>query len=281
MQKARQQSGFTLIELILVIIILGVVSIGLSGIVGNAMQAVITINDREKLLREGSFLVERFNREISAAVPNSVRISGNANVHCVEFVPMLFNGIYLSIPLTSQAETRLNVMELSDIQGRAFVPSNGDYAIVYPTRPSEVYDASLGQRRTVASCSDDDGDCATLTDADNVVQIEVNDGYNQTSPANRLYFANGSISYCLRGNQIFRHESAIAATQTLYTSGGSLMAQNVVNLLGPNASVGEQNPFKSIGASFQRNAATQSLFIFGREDERITFMQEVQIPNAP
>jgi len=184
-----KQRGFTLIELVLVIIILGVVSVGLSGIIGNAMQAVITVNEREQLLREGSFLAERVNREINAAVPNSIRISGNASVHCMEFVPMLFSSLYLNIPLANESGTTADLLELSDIQGNPFVP--------------------------------------------------------------------------------------------LYSSGGSLMAQNVVNVLGPSASNGEQNPFKSLGASFQRNASTQLLFVFGLDDERITFMQEVQIPNVP
>lgn len=277
-----KQRGFTLIELVLVIIILGVVSVGLSGIIGNAMQAVITVNEREQLLREGSFLAERVNREINAAVPNSIRISGNASVHCMEFVPMLFSSLYLNIPLANESGTTADLLELSDIQGNPFVPTSADFAIVNPTQASEVYDASLGQRRVVNSCTDDgDGNCATLDDADSVVQIEVNDGFARTSPAKKLYFARNSVSYCVRNNAVYRHSSAMATNQMLYSSGGSLMAQNVVNVLGPSASNGEQNPFKSLGASFQRNASTQLLFVFGLDDERITFMQEVQIPNVP
>lgn len=276
-----KQTGFTLVELIIVIVILGIVSISVSGIMRSAIEAVITVEERERLVREGSFLVERFNRELANSVPNSVRISGNAAVHCVEFVPLRWNGIYLELPLAGQVNNTADLVELSDIQDRAYSPSTSDYAIVYPTSADEVYDASLGHRRDVVSCSDDDGDCSTLGDADSVIQLELDDGFAQTSPSKRIYFAQEAISYCMRNNQVYRHVNAIAQTQSLYTTGGSLMAQNLVNVLGVSANSGEQNPFQSVGATFRRNAFTQSLFIFGREEERVTFMQEVQIPNVP
>jgi MSHA biogenesis protein MshO len=275
------QKGFTLIELVIVIIILGIVSVSISGIVRSSMNAVITVSEREDLVREGSYLVERFNRELVRSVPNSVRISGNALVHCVEFVPIEWSGIYLTLPLAGQASNTADLIELSDINGRSYTPTNADFAVVYPTGSSQVYDASLGHRRAVESCTDDDNDCSTLGDTDKVIQLEVTDGFAQTSPSNRIYFAQDAVSYCMRENQVYRHISSIGDTQVLYTTGGSLMAQNVVNQLGISPSSGEQNPFKSIGASFQRNAYTQTLFIFGREEERVTFMQEVQIPNVP
>lgn len=278
-----KQLGFTLIELIVVIVVLGVVSIGMSGIIRQAMDSVITVSEREDLVREGSFLTERFNRELSAAVPNSVRITGNALVHCIEFVPATYSGTYLSLPLDGSGSDVVDLVLRANIQGQAFVPSTSDFAIVYPTSAAQVYDTDANHRKAVLSCSDDgaDTDCSSLDDADNVVQLQVSGGFAETSPSRRMYFANGAVSYCMRGGEVYRHVDTINETQTLYTASASLMAQNVVNMLSSNPATGSQSPFKSIGATFNRNAATQSLFIFGREDERVTFMQEVQIPNVP
>ncbi len=280
--KRNEQKGFTLIELILVIIVLGIVSISISGIMRSAMDAVVTVSEREDLVREGSYLVERFNRELSNAVPNSVRISGNALVHCIEFVPLKWSTIYLSLPLLNQSSTEANVVELSDIRGRVYSPQTTDFGIVYPTQNADIYSNSSNKKQAVVSCSDDgDGDCGTSDDTDSIVQIEFDDGFETTSPSRRIYFASETISYCMRGGEVFRHSGSIAEMQTLYNTGGALMAKNIVNQLGISPSAGEQNPFTSIGATLQRNAATQALFIFGREDESVTFMQEVQIPNVP
>jgi len=278
---SRKQQGFTLIELIIVIVILGIVSVSISGIVRSAMDTVVAVSERDSLVREGSYLLERFNREIAGSVPNSVRVSGNALAHCVEFVPLKWSATYLTLPLAGEASTTVDLIELSDINGRAFTPTTSDYALVYPTSSAHVYNASLGHRREVQSCNDEDSTCDGAGDADKVVQLSVNDGFVQTSPAKRLYFIENAISYCMRSNQVFRHVNPINETQSIYTEGGSRMANNLVNQLGTSPNAGEQNPFRNMQASFQRNAYTQALFIFGREDERITFMQEVQTPNVP
>jgi MSHA biogenesis protein MshO len=281
-RRALTQVGFTMIELIVVIVVLGIVSVSMGGIIRNSMNTVITVSERENLVRDGSFLVERLNRELSASVPNSVRIKGNALVHCIEFVPMLWNAVYLTLPLAGEASDIVDLVELNDMQGRLFMPSVSDFAIVYPTSSLQVYDASLGHRRNVVSCSDDDnGDCSTLDDSDHVIQLEVNDGFAQTSPSRRLYFAQTAVSYCMRDAKVFRHVGSISENQSLYNSGGSLMAQNLVNLLAVDVAAGDQSPFRIQGATLNRNASSQTLFIFGRGNERVTFMQEVQIPNVP
>ncbi|MDT0595646.1 PulJ/GspJ family protein [Glaciecola petra] len=278
----QKQTGFTLIELITVIVVLGIVSVSISGIFRSVVESVTVTNERENLVREGSFLMERLTRELSNAVPNSVRISGNSSVHCIEFVPLKWNAIYLQLPLENEVSTIADVAELSDIQSNVFVPTTSDIAVVFPTQHQDVYDPSRSKQQAVVSCTDDgDGDCSTLDDSDSVIQVSFDDGFATTSPSRRMYFADSTTSFCMRNNSVYRHQDSINVTQTLYTSGGTLMAQNIVNQLGASASVGEQNPFNSVPASFQRNAATSAFFIFGREEERVTFMKEVQIPNVP
>ena len=276
-------SGFTIIELVVVIVVLGIVSVGMSGVIRQAMDSVITLTERENLVAQGSFLSERFNRELSLAIPNSARISGDALTQCIEFVPTLFSSTYLTLPISGSSDDTADLIELSDVNGRAFTPTTSDFAIVYPTSAQQVYTLSEEHRQAVVSCSDDgsDSDCSTLDDSDKVVQLEVSSGFAQTSPSRRIYIARNAISYCMRNNEVYRHEDSINESQTVYTSGGDLMAQDVLNQLTPNPATGPQSPFKSVAAAQNRNAAIQSLFIFGRENERVTFMQEVLITNAP
>ena len=51
-----RESGFTLIELVIVIVILGVVSVGTSRFIGSATQIFIDTSEREQLLRVGRLI---------------------------------------------------------------------------------------------------------------------------------------------------------------------------------------------------------------------------------
>jgi MSHA biogenesis protein MshO len=288
--RRHSQAGFTLVELVLVIIILGIVGIGVTGFVRSTMSSYLDMTQREALLRDGSFFVERFTRELSASVPNSVRINGNASVHCIEFVPLLWNTYYLDIPRVGDSPAQANVIELTNILGDEYTPNANDVGIVYPLNPNHVYgvvDADNPddiRQRPILSCSDDDdGNCATSNDSDQVVQLNFNDGFFTDSPARRLYIADSAISYCVRDGSIFRHEASINPTQTIYSAGGVLMAENVNNVLSanPSLSVGPQDPFRLFDSTLRRNAYTQARFLFTRGDEQISFLKEVHTPNVP
>jgi MSHA biogenesis protein MshO len=274
----------------LVIVILGIVGVGISGFVRSASLAYLDVTQRETLLRDGSFFVERFSRELSDAVPNSVRLRGNANVHCLEFVPINWNTYYLDIPLVGESPANVDLIELNNsLQGTTYVPDANDLAIVYPLRADHVYgvanpnDADDVRVRSILSCSDEDSDCATAGDSDSIVQLSLNDGFYTDSPTRRIYIADTAISYCIRNNSAYRHLGTIGPTQALHTSGGVLMAENINNVLSanPNNAAGAQDPFRIFDANLRRNAYTQARFIFTREDEQISFIKEVHSPNVP
>jgi len=286
MTTLQSEQGFTLIELITVIVILSIVSIGLSGVLRTGSQAYVDATQREQLLRQGSFVLERLNREMSNAVPNSVRVDGNAVSQCVEFVPINWSTAYLTLPILPSTDRDIDIIKSANQTGAIYSPNiNTDFAIVYPTDPIFVYDLNNQRRRLITACSDDgDGNCATNDDADSVVQLTVSDAFELTSPANRLYVANQALSYCVRNNSIYRHESAINTNQTVFTTGGTLMAEGIENVLAASVTsntASTQNPFRVIDGTLRRHAYVQVQLIFSRNEELMPFVQEVHIPNVP
>ncbi len=66
--------GFTLIEMVITIILLGIVGLFLGNIAGQAMGIYVDTTAREALIQQGRFLTERMSRELREAVPNSVLV---------------------------------------------------------------------------------------------------------------------------------------------------------------------------------------------------------------
>ena len=131
------------------------------------------------------------------------------------------------------SETEVDVIRMADINNITFMPAlSNDYAFVYPMESADIYDGTRNKRQMITACSDDgDGNCATDDDSDNIIQLTVADAFAQSSPASRLYIGSTAVSYCVRNQQVYRHEGTLDATQTIFTSGGVLMAQNIANTL--------------------------------------------------
>ena len=297
LSKTRSD-GFTLIELITVIIVLGVVSVGISGFIRTGVEIYTDTTERDQLLGNSRFLVERLNRELRMAVPNSIRVKNNPadTIQCIEFVPAKWVSFYTTLPKRPDTSDTVTIVEIAD-NPAGYQVSNGDFAIVYPTNSNDVYNVYNNKRRQITACvdgySNGDNDCNNAPDPnddEHTAKLTVvappstpsvpstTAAFDDHSPASRLYFVTEVISYCLRGDsdEIYRHQGNIFnIDQLAYDSGGVLMAENMVN------TISSQPPFQVIEPSLARNGLVQMLFRFELNEEIVNYSNEVHIPNVP
>src|SRR5688572_29003240 len=92
--QTKKGAGFTLVELIAVIVILSIVaSIG-TGFVVKTTEAYQRTQSRALLVNTSRQAIERMTRQLRVALPYSIRIlNGGA---CTEFMPISAGGNYFS-----------------------------------------------------------------------------------------------------------------------------------------------------------------------------------------
>lgn len=101
----RQNAGFTLIELVMVIVILGILAFILANILRGPMQAYVAVEKRARLVDIAETALQRMTREVRLALPNSIRVTGTT----LEFLRTLDGGRY-----RGQGANRLRFNKQSD-----------------------------------------------------------------------------------------------------------------------------------------------------------------------
>jgi len=244
---SNKSSGFTLIELITVIVILGVLATAISSFIKLATQIYSETTARDQLVSSARFAIERLNREVRNALPNSLRLTDSDQ--CLEFTPIIESTTYTDIPVAPEGSS--NTVDVIEFDKLFAGTLNTNWSVVvYPLNDDDVYGSNNKVFAVSSIGPPNDKRVITL---DNSVL------FAEDSPTQRLYFINESerVKYCLQNNSLFRN--------------GILMAQDIHNT----------SPFDIQPATLQRNAMVDIHFMFEKNNETVTFNNEIQVLNVP
>jgi len=75
----KKYQGFTLIEMITVIVLLGIIAGILTPFISSALQAYVATKARANLVAKGRLAIERIVREVRHAIPNSLSVVASGN----------------------------------------------------------------------------------------------------------------------------------------------------------------------------------------------------------
>ncbi|HHI5410831.1 type II secretion system protein [Vibrio metoecus] len=253
--------GFTLIEMVITIILLGIVGLFLGNILGQAMGIYADTSAREALIQQGRFITERMSRELREAVPNSVMVANG----CIEFLPIVNSAIYQSFPTTS-----INQFRVLPVNKQI---NAGERLVISPLSAQDLREELLpaaGQIAEVASAVDF-SEPLKMVDVP-LVQSTL---FTRQSPANRAYFYQSPIAYCYEeGSRIYRYAN-YALNRTLLAPA---YLGNERVLMAENLSAAN---FAVLPAQLQRNGLIKIELTFAAQGETVRFDHDALVYNTP
>jgi len=147
MSDAARQRGFTIIELVVVMLLMGALA-GIAGaLIVQPFRASADIAQRARLTDQADLVIDRVTRDVRAALPNSVRVRSAGGRTAVEFVSTRTGGRYRRLP-----------------------PSGGGGDTLDRARSSDTFDvlgglpdiADVQTRSPGTDCANGAGDCISI-----------------------------------------------------------------------------------------------------------------------
>ncbi|GLX77861.1 MSHA biogenesis protein MshO [Thalassotalea insulae] len=267
MSRINRQQGFTLVELVTVIIILGILAVGASRFLQFGALIFTEASDRDELISSARFAIERLNREVRNAIPNSVYVDNSTGNDCLVFTPILASSRYIDLPVAP--ESKKDAVSLIPFDKSNF--ANADKVVVYPLIATDLDSAS--EKNHLFSTLDEN------TGANNPWVLSFSSGvlFETDSPTQRIYFYGSNTSYCVLSHGLYRYEDGASRT---------LMAEHIINYVDENG-IAYSDPddvieaFQVMTPTQTRNSTVQVRLLFGMNAEKVMFNNEIQIPNVP
>ena len=271
--KRVSQRGFTLIELIMVIVLLGaIVALG-SVFIISPFEAYEDVRRRAELVEIADQALERMNREVRHALPNSVRVTSAGNRTAVEFLRTVTGGRYRAQPDTGGAGDVLDFAapdgSFDIIGGLLQAPAAGNWAVVYNlTATGGAANAYVGDNRAAIG--------AGSTTASVVLSPAFQ--YPFASPSQRVFIVDAPISYVcdLGSGQLLRYEGyAVTAGQPVTAGdfGGGASAL-VADSIG-------QCVFRYDAGASTRHGLLSARLTVTQDGETVSLLQQTHVLNIP
>lgn len=284
----NNQRGFTLVELVMVLVLLGVMAVSIGGFITLSSQTFVNVSSRDQALSNVRFVIERLNREVRNAVPNSVRIAGN----CLEFIPIQSSAFYTELPTDATSKSdQITAVEFYNQSGSNEYMCElhsgvcADVVSVYGLNEAALYKnvhsalaPDTGQIFSIKSIAAASGNTKLIT-------LNKNVAFEDESPTKRLYIMNSPVSFCHDGDEVWRYENydindaqqTPPVSNSIIRTGGiqkNLMAANITSL-----------QFFDEPATLSRNARVKYQITTktneGSNSDNISFMQTINLRNVP
>lgn len=269
----KKQLGFTLIELIITMVVLGVLAVGALEFVRFSAQAYVDTVDRTQYTNNANIINEKLSRKLRSALPNSIRINNDGS--CIEWLPILAASEYRQAPILGSAgsDGELHVVPLSEL----ITPAG--YAAIYPSQSTGLL---YTHPRNPGMISLNQVSYDSQVNNTSVYTLDSGFRFEQASPSKRVYFISEPNAFCQIGSQLFWYGNYgfVADISNLTAALPNTLPNR--KIIGANLLDDSLQFYLEVG-SLRRNSIVSFKYALqeSQAQENLIINREVQIRNVP
>lgn len=254
------QTGFTLVELVAVIVVLSIIALIGGGFIIKSAEGYRASMAHAQLTQQARQALERASRELRHALPNSIRIGGD----CIEWLPVVGVGRYQG-QLAGRAITTLDTTPIQvSLQ-------DAHYLSIGALNEGELYSSNPKALRYLQPVVTQG---STVTSAGVAPSSEV---FPRDSAAQRVFFLGRPKQLCMHAGRFTLHEnytgSTLAATLVGVPPPGGVLLTHLVS----SAHAG----FELDNSSETRNSIVRINLPLEQAGKEILLQHKVMVRNVP
>ncbi len=275
-------AGFTLIELVVVIVIIGIVSAVLGLFISSPIRGFIDQSRRSALTDAADLALLRMARDLRSALPNSVRSSSDGKA--IELLRTLDGERYRVEPPGGEddrltpgvADSAFNT--LAPLGGSDGIPAGARLA-VYPLGEagSDPWSAAV---LTPAGMSISRSSVTVGSATESRLTLGSPHLFPQDSPSRRVFLVEGPVSYLCSGGRLLRYSGyALQSSQPTSANALNLLATPAVIVEGVDedgCSLRYSNSTNS-----RRSAVVRLQIVLELQGEDVRLQRQVHVDNSP